>query len=198
MSARQNEDVRILRECAARLIKLANNLDTHQSARETDNQGTTSVLQQTWNQRGTASTSKLLERAMSDYRARQRRIRHLPKDLFGEPAWDMLLDLFITALQHRQISVSSACLASGVPSTTALRWLGQLERIGLVERNASPYDQRVVWVKLTNQGLQALTEYYSKSDPANLVGSEPIEEYVISAEKAEPHAHPESEVQPFA
>ena len=46
--------------------------------------------------------------------------------LFGDPAWDMLLDLTIAKLEGRHVSVSSACIASGAPTTTALRLVNRL------------------------------------------------------------------------
>ena len=42
-------------------------------------------------------------------------------DLFGEPAWDILLDLYIAAGEGKPVSVSSACIGSAAPATTGLR-----------------------------------------------------------------------------
>lgn len=94
------------------------------------------------------------------YRARRRRGRHLPAELFGEPAWDMLLDLFAARLSGRLISVTSACYAASVPATTALRWLTVLEKEGLVERVDHPRDQRVRWVQLSDAGLEQMCAYF--------------------------------------
>src|SRR5688500_844664 len=77
--------------------------------------------------------SVLVELARQIYSARRKRSVLTEWDeLFGEPAWDMLLDLFIAAHENRGVSVTSACLASSVPETTALRWLQLLENKGLV------------------------------------------------------------------
>ncbi|MDB5686570.1 MAG: hypothetical protein JWR77_1159, partial [Rhizorhabdus sp.] len=46
--------------------------------------------------------------------------------IFGDPAWDMLLDLIAAKLEGRNVSVSSACIASGAPTTTALRLVNRL------------------------------------------------------------------------
>lgn len=56
-------------------------------------------------------------------RARQSRIRFFGNDLFADPVWDMLLDLAVARVEHRRVSVTSLCIASGVPTTTALRWI---------------------------------------------------------------------------
>ena len=76
--------------------------------------------------------------------------------LFGEPAWDIMLDLYIAAVDLKQISVSSACIASGTPPTTGLRWLGVLEKKGLIARTHDPMDQRRILVRLTSHGLAAM------------------------------------------
>jgi hypothetical protein len=70
-------------------------------------------------------------------------------DLFGEPAWDMLVDLFIAAEESKQISVSSLCVASAVPMTTALRWIAILESRALIERTADDLDARRSYLSLT-------------------------------------------------
>jgi hypothetical protein len=68
------------------------------------------------------------------YNARRRRHKHLPADLFGEPTWDILLDLYVAGRENRRVPTTSACIGAHVPPTTALRWLRILEARGLVER----------------------------------------------------------------
>jgi len=36
----------------------------------------------------------------------------------ADPAWDMLLDLTAARAESRAVSVSSLCIAAGVPTTT--------------------------------------------------------------------------------
>ena len=79
-------------------------------------------------------------------------------DLFVDPAWDMLLDLFITRSEGKRTSVSALCLASCVPSSTALRWIATMERRGLVVRRPDPCDRRRYFVHLTAAALAALHE----------------------------------------
>jgi hypothetical protein len=103
-----------------------------------------------------------LDRAKRDYRNRRKREAIFKKpDLFGEPAWDMLVDLFIASEEGTLISVPSLCIASGVPSTTALRWIVILEQEKLIMRTPDPNDQRRVFLSLTDMAkthLQALFE----------------------------------------
>lgn len=80
-------------------------------------------------------------------------------DLFGEPAWDILLDLFIAQAESKDVSVSSACIGSAAPATTALRWLGVLTEEGLIARENDPQDTRRVLVRLTPAGLTAMNRF---------------------------------------
>jgi len=73
-------------------------------------------------------------------------------DLFNDPAWDILLDLLVNETSHKPVSVTSACIASCVPPTTALRWLSTLEEYGLVERAEDATDARRTFVRLTKTG----------------------------------------------
>ena len=107
-----------------------------------------------------AKRDSLLEEVHATYRERRRRKKFLPPDLFGEPAWDILLDLFASRLEGRIISVSSACIAADVPATTGLRWLKQLEDTGFVDRKVSDTDQRVTWVQLSDFGVQSMEAYF--------------------------------------
>ena len=79
----------------------------------------------------------------------------------ASPAFDTLLDLFINASAGRLVSVSSACIGTACPATTALRWIRYLEERGLVTRKSDPYDQRRVFVSLTNDGTAIIEKAIS-------------------------------------
>jgi MarR family transcriptional regulator, temperature-dependent positive regulator of motility len=72
--------------------------------------------------------------------------------LFAEPAWDILLDLYIAHCRRADIQVSSVCLDAGVPSTTILRWIARLEDEGLIFREPDGSDARRRYVRLTDEG----------------------------------------------
>lgn len=91
--------------------------------------------------------------------ARQSRANALPPAIFGEPAWDMLLALFMCPRSGDGERVSNLGLLSGTPSTTALRWVDYLEREGFVTRRSSPVDKRVVLIQLTDQASNAIGAY---------------------------------------
>lgn len=83
------------------------------------------------------------------------------KWLFGEPGWDILLDLFIAEQRRSELQVSSVCLDASVPSTTILRWIGRLERDGLIYRVADHTDARRRYVKLTDRGRDLMQSVFS-------------------------------------
>jgi DNA-binding MarR family transcriptional regulator len=87
---------------------------------------------------------------------RQRRELLLGEDLFADPAWDVLLDLFVAEHAGRKVSVSSACLAAGVPLSTALRWLSKLENKGLIVRRPDELDARRTHVQLTDDAVERI------------------------------------------
>lgn len=92
-------------------------------------------------------------------RARRLRGQFFPPDLFADPAWDMLLDLFAARLEGARVSVSSLCIASAVPPTTALRWITTLSDAGLVARQDDPGDKRRAFIALTARGVTGMQAY---------------------------------------
>ena len=80
-------------------------------------------------------------------------------DLFAEPGWDMLLGLARAEEDGRQSSITDVCLDSCVPPTTALRWLKQLEAMGLVETQQDSMDARRRFVRLTDKAREKLHAY---------------------------------------
>jgi len=104
----------------------------------------------------------LRDLAKHQYQERSRRANLFNADLLGEPAWDILLDLFIAAVNGKSVSISSSCIASHVPPTTALRWLSVLEQTGLINKAGDQSDKRRTWVVLSEHGHRAMTLYLSE------------------------------------
>jgi hypothetical protein len=80
-------------------------------------------------------------------------------ELFGEPAWDIVLDLYIAHCEGKPVSVSSACIGSAAPPTTGLRWLGVLAEDGLSIRENDAADNRRVMVRLSETGIAAMERF---------------------------------------
>ena len=138
-----------LRSMAAQLMNVADAIDS---------KGTADDLRLTL-----AETEReellLTSWAEAEFKARQKRNDFFPQGLLGEPAWDMLLDLFIQHTHRQRVSVTNACRASGVASTTALRWLVNLEKQGIVKRVPAVDDKRVQFVELTKSGRLSISKW---------------------------------------
>jgi hypothetical protein len=92
---------------------------------------------------------------------RQLRARFLDPALFADPAWDILLDLTAARAEHKRVSVTSLCIASGVPPTTALRWIGQLTAAGLLVRVNDDTDRRRAFLALSDAAADAMARYFA-------------------------------------
>ncbi len=102
-------------------------------------------------------------------RARRLRSRYFPEELFADPAWDIMLDLLHAELMQTRVSVSSLCMASAVPATTALRWISSMVQQGLILRHGDPRDRRRVFVELAPDVSLALRQYFAELDqPATI------------------------------
>ncbi len=101
-------------------------------------------------------------------RSRRLRAQFFDGELFADPAWDMLLDLFAAQLERRQVSVSSLCIAAAVPPTTALRWIGTMHDVGLFVRHADPSDRRRAYIGLSDKAMQGMRNYLNAVRRAGL------------------------------
>lgn len=84
-------------------------------------------------------------------------------DLFADPAWDIMLDLYAAGMEGRQVSVSSLCIAASVPPTTALRWITSMTDNGLLTRKQDPHDARRVFIMLSEATLEKLDSYFREA-----------------------------------
>lgn len=83
------------------------------------------------------------------------------ENIFGEPAWDILLDLFVAQERKKRISVSSACIGANVPITTAHRWLNLLEAEGFLIREYDDQDARRCYIKISAKTCAMMRSYLS-------------------------------------
>lgn len=94
----------------------------------------------------------------------RRRIRDkifLPADIFNDPAWEILLELYIADVEGAKLTASSICIEAGVPQTTIVRWIALLERMNLVERKPDHADKRRQWLDLTKLSRSLMSSYFS-------------------------------------
>ncbi|MBD8735330.1 hypothetical protein [Sphingomonas sp. CFBP 13706] len=106
----------------------------------------------------TSSQTETLALLIAERRERNRRFTRHSK-VFSDPAWDILLGLLDGNLRGILVSTKSACIASGVPYTTALRYLGLLEDDGMILRVPDQKDGRRIYVELTSAGWREIHGY---------------------------------------
>lgn len=102
---------------------------------------------------------RLVRRIIAQRRARD---RFFGSELFADPAWDMLLDLTAARAEHQRVSVTSLCIASSVPPTTALRWINQMIEAGLFERVEDDSDRRRAFIELSDRTAEAMARYFAE------------------------------------
>ena len=88
--------------------------------------------------------------------ARQLRDKILDCDMFADPAWDIMLDLYEKYYEGKSVTVTSACLAARVPSATAFRQLSRLATAGWIKRQDDGADRRRVQVSLTRRAIEGM------------------------------------------
>ena len=109
-----------------------------------------------------ASAPQPRKRALLDeLRAiRRLRSRYFATQLFSDPNWEMLLDLYDATLVGQDVTTTSLGAASGIPLTTALRRMDVLQEHGLIERAEDLKDRRRILVRLTPAGLEAVDSFF--------------------------------------
>ncbi len=89
----------------------------------------------------TPSTAYLtVARAVLASRSHRKEVFHGLR--FGEPCWDMILELYVAVEGGRTLNVTKFCAAGGRSATTGLRHLEEMEEHGYVLRTADGSDAR--------------------------------------------------------
>lgn len=91
---------------------------------------------------------------------RKVRSKYFPSELFSDPCWEMLLDLYDSLLAGQPATVTSLSAASGASTTTAWRRISTLEEHGLIQREEDPNDKRRMIVRLSKSGLSAVENFF--------------------------------------
>jgi DNA-binding MarR family transcriptional regulator len=114
---------------------------------------------------GSTAASAFVRRIIE---ARAIRRKFFDEQLFADPAWDMLLELYALECEGHRISVSKLSVAAGVPCTTTLRWIDKLESECLIVRAPDPLDARRVWVALSPTGARTMRSYIERVSAVGL------------------------------
>lgn len=106
------------------------------------------------------SEQKLLAAiAQSEFHNRRRRDSLIRHDLFAEPAWDLLLHLYVEHHRGQPVDVEHLCAAAAVPPTTALRWIGLLMEKELVTLCPRAGVNANAQLALSTRGVEEMERY---------------------------------------
>lgn len=111
---------------------------------------------------GAPSRPATAEKVRALIKQRRTRTALFGDDLFSDPSWDMLLDLYAATLDGQRVSVSSLCIAAEVPHATAWRRLSTLVERGLLQRSVDPDDGRRSFVSFTTHGRALMDQYFNQ------------------------------------
>lgn len=113
------------------------------------------------------SRVELVAHARATIQRRQARADYFATAILGEPAWDLLLLLYVADGVGEVITVNAAGERAGLAATSAKRWIEYLEKERLMRRAPHPHDGRRIVLTLSDKGRSALDTYFS-----GVIGSE--------------------------
>lgn len=87
------------------------------------------------------------------------RMRVCPPVAQDQTAWSLLLAAHRASVEGRSLSVTALCSFAPSPPSTALRWLTELEKHGLLVSRPDDTDGRRRWMTISDKGLLILRRY---------------------------------------
>jgi len=96
---------------------------------------------------------------------RRLRTEYFNPSIFGEPAWDMLLLLYVSEHAGKRQTIRRLADRVSTPVTTAARWIHYLVKERLVQKEPSPNDRRMTYVTLLDKGRAMIEDYFSSIKP---------------------------------
>ncbi len=100
--------------------------------------------------------------------------RRLREDIFGavicmDPAWSIMLDVYVAHSSGRKVQITSVPPMIGLPHSTAGRWTRILVAEGMLTRREDSTDRRRTYLDLSARGLSLMERYFEalarKGDP---------------------------------
>lgn len=90
---------------------------------------------------------------------RKQRDLYFDPMLFSNPAWDILLNLYVAGGEGRAVSVLDTCAASTLPQGVALRWLAFLKQEEMVVEMPDPVRVRQTLIRLSDHARLTMSSY---------------------------------------
>lgn len=96
------------------------------------------------------------DHVLSVLASRRGREAALGRELFSDPAWDVLLELYAAKLGERRIALAELARSIDTPLSTTRRWVNALAERGLVASSPDPAEPARLWISLSAQGASAM------------------------------------------
>ena len=124
----------------------------------------------------TPAGEQLLHPVDAELRRRRRREQKFKLNYFGDPAWDILLELERAQRLGHQLAVTDIGVEPQIPLTTVLRYLARLDADGLIDRRTDPRDRRRIFVSLTSEGNRLISDVFGLEPPKTKPCAKPTAE----------------------
>jgi hypothetical protein len=120
---------------------------------------------------GTESISPQAARAaLASSRFRLRRQRFFGETLFGDPAWEILTELYLAEAGGSVLPAAGIATAAPVPKSTAYRWIQALTAEGWIVRCPGWPDPDRFVVRLSDKGRRSMNLVFSEPKILTLGG----------------------------
>jgi hypothetical protein len=111
-------------------------------------------------ERGAAThDADLAEFARQTLTGRRERDRYFDPMVFSNPAWDMLLAMYVASAEGRALGVLDCCAAAPVAQGVALRWLAYLKQEEMVIETRDSVQSRQTRIRLSDQMQRTISAY---------------------------------------
>ena len=83
--------------------------------------------------------------------------------LFSDSCWNMCLDIYICGLKDERVTVSAIAHSSGIPMTTAMRYINVMAQQGLIQKTPNPADNRMIFVSASPDCMEKIERLLTRS-----------------------------------
>lgn len=141
----------------------AHHVMSHDAIAARASSGRTATLRDSGSADGGDVELQVIENARATMRRRILRHQLLgAPDLFGEPAWDMILDLFIRQAMGEPVPTSSLGVVADMPNSSAMKLIQRLCDSGLLVRVPDENDGRRNFVEISPEVAHRLRAYFAE------------------------------------
>lgn len=85
-------------------------------------------------------------------------------ELFGEPAWEILLDVFVHECERKPLAITSTCATAGIPMSSGLRLIQKLCDADILQRLPDPFDGRRCFIRFKPPAFDRMLAYFAAGD----------------------------------